>query len=64
MFMYEVRREPDMRREVSQLQRCEGSGSLYVGTVKVCVAVPQEQETVRVREVLMSLNSLNGVAED
>ncbi len=53
MLMYEVNREPEIRREVSQLQRCEGKGRDAVGTVKVCFDAPQEQETVRYREVLM-----------
>lgn len=43
---YDVRREPEIRREVSQLQRWEGSGSLECGTVKVWVAELQEHETL------------------
>jgi hypothetical protein len=53
MLMYEVNREPDIRREISQLQRCEDKGRAELGTVKVCVDSPQEQDTVRSREVFI-----------
>lgn len=32
---------------MSQLQRCVGKGSAEMGTLKVCVAAPQWQETAR-----------------
>lgn len=35
MLMYEVRREPEMRREVVQLQRCDIIGRFEFGRVKV-----------------------------
>lgn len=50
MLMYEVSREPEIRREVSQLQRCEARGSLDSGTMKLCVAEPQEQDIVNSRK--------------
>lgn len=53
MLMYEVKREPEIRREVSQLQRCEDNGNDEVGTLKVNLAAPQEQDTVSSREELM-----------
>lgn len=51
MLMYEVSREPEIRREVLQLHRCEGIGRVVVGMLKVWVAAPQEQDTVSSRKV-------------
>jgi hypothetical protein len=47
MLTYDVSNEPETRREISQLQRWLGSGNADVGTLKVCVTAPQEQDTVR-----------------
>ena len=46
MLIYEVNKEPEMRREMSQLQRCDGNGSDDCGTWKMCAAAPHEQDTV------------------
>ena len=46
MLMYEVIREPDILREVSQLQSCEVSGGAEMAIVNVWVAAPHEQATV------------------
>lgn len=51
MLMYEVSKDPEIRREVSQLQRCDGNGKDATGTLKVCVAAPQEQDTVSSRDL-------------
>lgn len=53
MLKYEVNNDPEIRREVSQLQRSEGIGRLELGTVKVWVAKPQEHSTVSSREALI-----------
>lgn len=45
MLIYEVNRVPEMRREMSQLQRCVGSGREDIGTLKVWDALPQWQDT-------------------
>lgn len=37
-----------MRREMSQLQRFVERGSADMGTVKLCVEAPQEQDTVSI----------------
>jgi hypothetical protein len=52
-----VIKDPDIRREVSQLQSCEGSGREEVGTEKVCFAAPQEQDTVSSLDVMPRLDS-------
>lgn len=57
--MYDVSKEPDIRREVSQLQRCVTSGSLETGMLKLCVAEPHEHETIRLREALILLTQPN-----
>lgn len=57
--MYEVSREPEIRREVSQLQRCEDSGRDAMGMLKIWVAVPQEQDTVSSRTVSILRESVS-----
>lgn len=51
--MYEVRREPEMRREVLQLQRWEGRGSLVMGMLNVWVVELHEHATISSREAGM-----------
>lgn len=53
MLTYEVNREPEMRRDVSQLHRCDDSGREDSGTLKVWVAAPHEQDTVSSRRIVM-----------
>ena len=57
--MYEVSREPEIRREVSQLHRCEESGRDAVGTSKMWVAVPQKQDTVSSRKASILCESVS-----
>lgn len=47
---YDVSSEPDTRREVSQLHRCDCNGSEEAGTLNVWVAAPHEQESVSFRD--------------
>ena len=58
MLMYEVRREPEMRREVVQLQRCDAIGSFEFGSVKVWVAEAQEQDKIRERVLILRVRVL------
>lgn len=58
ILIYEVIREPDIRREVLQLHRWEASGRSETGRLKVWVAAPHEQVTLRSPEMLMFLFQL------
>lgn len=61
MLMYEVRREPEMRREVSQLQRWEGRGRLAVGRLNVWVVELHEHAIVSSRDVfILTVHPLPG----
>ncbi len=53
ILIYKVSSDPEIRREVSQLQRWEGNGKDDVGTLNVWVAAPQEQDTVSSRKSFM-----------
>jgi hypothetical protein len=53
MLTYDVSSEPEMRREMSQLQRWLGSGNAEVGTENVCVAALHEHDTARFLVVMV-----------